>query len=77
MKWKENLLNISKREAVGRCPECGSENTDYKCTIVVPEKKLGYMDVWCNECKSACHISRLEIAENLKETGTIPNGLKY
>ena len=77
MKWKDNLLSISKTGRSGKCPCCGSEQTDYKCTIVVPEKRMGYMDVWCNECKNAHHISRMEISNTLKTKGDIPEGLKY
>lgn len=77
MKWIENLENIFANKPVGKCPYCGSENTDYKCSVVVPEKKLGYMDIWCNDCLRAYHMSRMEVDAGLKTDGDIPHGLKY
>lgn len=77
MKWLENLDNIAKGMAPGKCPYCGSDNTDYNCTVAVPEKRLGHMTVWCNDCSRAYHISRMKISENLKTGGEIPQDLKY
>lgn len=77
MKWNENLISISRAGNPGACPHCGSTKTDYMCNIVDPEKKLGYMDVWCDNCKKAFHVSRMEITDNLKTGGSIPGGLKY
>ena len=36
MKWGKNIENIAKGKSPGKCPYCGSENTDYNCTIVIP-----------------------------------------
>ena len=77
MKWLENLVNIEKQKEPGKCPYCGSKNTDYRCTVVIPEKRLGHMTVWCNDCLRAYHMSRMEIPEGLKIDGEIPDGLKY
>lgn len=77
MKWLENINNIAKGISPGKCPYCGSENTDYGCTVVIPEKRLGHMTVWCNDCLRAHHMSRMEIPEGLKTEGNIPEGLKY
>lgn len=77
MKWLENLNNIAKGQGTGKCPCCGSKNTDYSCTVVVPEKRLGHMTVWCNDCLRAYHVSRMEVPEGLKTGGEIPQGLKY
>lgn len=77
MKWLDNLNNIANEKNPGKCPYCGSENTDYRCTVVVPEKRLGHMTVWCNDCLRAYHMSRMEIPEGLKTEGDIPEGLKY
>ena len=77
MKWGENLDSIAKENNPGKCPHCGSSRADYKCTIVIPDKKLGYMDIWCNDCQWVYHISRMEVTEGLKTDGEIPKGLKY
>ena len=77
MKWLENLDNIVKEKKPGTCPHCGSEDTDYSCTIVIPEKRLGHMTIWCNDCMRGYHISRMEVPEGFKTGGKIPEGLKY
>ena len=77
MKWLENLSNITNKKSPGKCPYCGSDHTDYRCTIVASEKRLGHMTVWCNDCLMACHISRMEVPEGLKTDGEIPENLKY
>lgn len=77
MKWLENLDHIAKETTPGKCPYCGSENTDYSYTVVVPEKRLGHMTVWCNDCLRAYHVSRMKVPEGLKTGGEIPQGLKY
>ena len=75
MKWLENMKNIAIDGTPGKCPMCGSQNTDYTCTVV--NGKDGYMDIWCNDCKRAHHISRMKIADNMKTFNAIPEGLKY
>lgn len=77
MKWLENLDNIVKEKKPGKCPHCGSEDTDYSCTIVIPEKRMGHMTIWCNDCMRGYHISRMEVPEGFKTDGKIPDGLKY
>lgn len=77
MKWLENLDNIAKEKKPGKCPHCGSEDTDYSCTIVIPGKRLGHMTIWCNDCMRGYHISRMEVPEGFKTGGKIPEGLKY
>ena len=77
MKWGKNIENIAKGKSPGKCPYCGSENTDYNCTIVIPEKRLGHMMIWCNDCMRGYHISRMEVPEGLKTDREIPQGLKY
>lgn len=77
MKWLENLDHIAKEKTPGKCPYCGSKNTDYSYTVVVQEKRLGHMTVWCNDCLRAYHVSRMKVPEGLKTGGEIPQGLKY
>ena len=77
MKWFENLKNISDSGDAGKCPFCGSGNTDYKCSVVEPKSGNGYMDIWCNDCGRAFHVSRMQILENMKTDGEMPRNLKY
>lgn len=76
-KWIENLKNISDKGSAGKCLFCGSVNMDYKCTVVVPESRLGFMDIWCNDCRKAFHVSRMQVSEDMKTDGEIPKDLKY
>lgn len=77
MKWRDNLVNIAQTGKPGKCPYCGGKRTDYKCTVVIPDKRLGYMDVWCNDCLRAYHMSRMKVEKNLKIEGEVPSGLVY
>lgn len=76
-KWIENLKSLLNHGNTGRCPFCGSGNTDYKGSVVMPENRNGYLDIWCNDCKKAFHVSRVQITENMKTEGEIPEGLEY
>ena len=75
MKWKENLISVSEKKEAGICPLCGSKNTDFHFTKVVP--KLGYLDIWCNSCKKEIHISRCTVPENENSGSIIPDDLSY
>ena len=61
MKWLDNLASIKQLHKAGKCPYCGQENTDYRLLEISSGK--GYGDVWCNDCKKAFHISRIEVSE--------------
>ena len=76
MNWIDSLKNIAQHGKPGKCPKCGSDNTDYACHVISPEKSNGYMDVWCNDCKRAYHISRMEVTDNMKK-GICPKNLIY
>lgn len=76
-KWLDNFNNISNGRKAGKCPFCNGVNVDYKCTVVVPESRLGFMDIWCNDCRKAFHVSRMQVSEDMKTDGEIPKDLKY
>ena len=76
-KWLDNFKNILNERKAGKCPFCNGVNTDYKCTVVVPESRLGFMDIWCNDCRKAFHVSRMQLPEDMKTDGEIPKDLKY
>ena len=51
MKWIKNLESIAITKTSGKCPYCGSDNTDY--TFVGNVGGVGYGEIWCNDCQSA------------------------
>lgn len=49
----DNLSNIKQVQ----CPRCGKYGIEY--LYVGDEKtRVGYLQVWCNECLKGIHISR-------------------
>ena len=74
-KWKKNLIELSVRGRVGKCPYCKSEDTSYKVTLLDKKDNIGYVDIWCNNCKKAYHISRAEVQKD--DGKEIPKGLIY
>ena len=65
MKWKKNLILLTKEGIVGKCPFCNSEDTDY----VYIKKKSGRpcLDIWCNNCSESEHF----------DCGFVPHDRKY
>ena len=76
MLWLNNLVNIAEKGEPGNCPKCGSANTDFGYTVVDIETRMGTGDVWCNESKSAYHISRIKINEP-ERIKNISSSLRY
>ncbi len=75
LKWNDNIQSIVNKKESGICPFCGSERTDY--TFEKITSNMGYCVIWCNDCKSALHISRTSIAEGYPLGKEIPKDLKY
>ena len=75
MKWLDNLASIKQLHKAGKCPYCGQENTDYRLLEI--SSGTGYGDVWCNDCKKAFHISRIEVSETDIREKQLPPELKY
>ena len=75
MKWLKNIENISSKGIVGFCPYCNSENTDYSTTKIIDD--MGYLTMWCNDCKHAFNISRLKITPNLENEKRTPSNLIF
>lgn len=73
MKWIDNLINLTETGEVGKCPCCGSNNTDYSANKI--NDKLGHIVLWCNHCKKGYNASRIEIQDNLKTNTPIPNNI--
>ncbi len=76
VRWLENLQSIVNKGDAGKCPMCGSQNTGYSARVVEDNTNMGYCVVWCNDCKSAFHASRMKVLPGM-EANLIPDGLKY
>ena len=76
LKWAKNLKSIFDKNTPSNCPFCNSINTDYSMHIIDDKTNMGYGVIWCNNCKSAFHISRIKVSPNMKNT-LVPEGLKY
>lgn len=76
MKWLNNLKSIATDKKAGPCPYCHSNNTDYGFVVGDKETHIGYGAVWCNDCRRACHISRVLISADTK-IASVPKDLKY
>lgn len=72
--WTNNIENISLKKNPGKCPHCGSNNTDYGYTTI--KNNWGCCDIWCNDCKHGIHISRVRITEPTINK-SIPTNLIY
>ena len=76
MKWIKNLENLSKNGNVGMCPFCGSSDTDASFSVMDKKSNMGYGVIWCNKCKHAFKISRIEIINEMKEK-EVPRNLIF
>lgn len=75
MKWLKNLESIATTKTSGNCPFCNSEDTDY--SFVGKVSTIGYGVIWCNSCKRAYTISRMQIVDGYKLNKSIPQELVY
>jgi phage FluMu protein Com len=64
MKWLECIKSINLTGKSGKCPHCGSSQTDYRYVLLDKASTIGYLDVWCNNCKTMGHVSRVNVDEN-------------
>lgn len=75
MKWLKNIENIAEKNVPGKCPLCGSLNTDYNATRI--HNEYGHCVIWCNDCKHAFNVSRIKITRDTITNKTIPNDLIF
>lgn len=66
--WQKVILQIlNNPQQVNKikCPNCSKCGIDY---IYVGEKesRIGYLQVWCNECLKGSYVSRVKAPENVK-----------
>lgn len=67
MRWLEFAKEIALTDRPGICPYCRGHNTDYAFVLVNENNKVGYLDMWCNDCKKVGHISRVIIDNRVKK----------
>lgn len=77
MNWLNNLNSIFSSKTVGKCPYCGSKNTDYAIKKTDGTDDIGYGAVWCNDCKRAFHISRIKTNPDTLRDADIPKDLIF
>ena len=74
--WLNNIEELATTGKAGSCPFCGSSFVNFGF-IEIGASGYGYGCVWCNECRHAIHLDRVNISE-LKDLGKeIPNDLIY
>ena len=75
MKWLKNIENIATKNTPGKCPHCGSLNTDYNAIKL--HNEYGNCVIWCNDCKNAFNVSRMKITQDTNTNKLIPKDLKF
>lgn len=75
-KWIKNLQMLANDNKTGKCPFCKSENTEHSYEVINQNTHMGYGAIWCNDCKKAFHMSRVEILPDMR-VSNIPNDLDY
>lgn len=63
-KWYKLIDELTHVELI-KCPNCEKKGIDY-LYIGDKETKIGYLQIWCNECKKGIYISRVKIPKNVR-----------
>ena len=74
-KWVKNIKSVIDSNNAGECPFCLSKNTGYLAKKTMGD--MGYVDIWCNDCKKAVHISRMNIHGIEIGESNVPKGLIF
>ena len=61
MSWLKNQMQVLEKNTIGECPFCGSDDTFFEKKIIKKDSSLGYLKVWCNQCKSSETIDRIQL----------------
>ncbi len=76
-RWSKNIKSIAFTKTPGNCPKCNSDDTDYATKIIDVKTSIGYMVIWCNECKGNIFISDMKIEKDSHMEKTIPEDIVY
>ncbi len=63
-KWYKLIGELTCPEKI-KCPNCKKKSIDY-LYIGDRKTKIGYLQIWCNECKKGIYVSRVKIPPNMK-----------
>lgn len=75
MKWLRNLENLVTNHKVGECPFCNSKDTKFKAEKT--QGNMGYLVMWCENCKHVYNISRVKITRDIITDNQIPKDLIF
>ena len=75
-RWTKNILRMVETGEIENCPFCNSSNTNFSLKLIDKKNRMGFGVIWCNDCKSACHLSRIKIQKYIID-GDIPDGLIF
>lgn len=75
MKWLKNLEHVAENNTPGICPHCGSNKTEYTANKI--KEDFGHCIIWCNDCKHAYNISRVQVTEGMIMNKEIPADLIF
>ena len=64
MKWINNLKQLTNEGTVGKCPFCGSLNTDYM--FYIHKNGRFHLHMWCDSCGELTHVDGKGIPVNRK-----------
>ena len=64
MDWITNIKQVYSNGTIGKCPFCGSNDTDY--IFVERESARVNLEVWCNFCNERTHADCRFAPENRK-----------
>ncbi len=75
--WAKNITSIAYTNTPGKCPMCGSDNTDYATRVIEKKTSLGYCVIWCNDCKKNARLDKMTIEINSAVDKVIPEDIEY
>ncbi|WP_371365960.1 hypothetical protein SRRS_05210 [Sporomusa rhizae] len=61
---KEIVDSVNRNSHVkSTCPKCKNHSIDYQYVGNLVTR-IGYLNIWCKECHTGIHISRIKIPDN-------------
>lgn len=76
MGWMSNAQNIAESQSAGKCPNCGSSDTDFRYFIVDEQHGTGCCDIWCRVCLHGYHIPYVKV-RNRSKVGELPKKIVF
>lgn len=76
-KWFNALIHLEQYGNAGKCPYCKSSNTQFGYASVKRNPQRGYGAVWCEDCKHAISLDRVDMTMVKDKGKPIPLDLIY